>query len=126
MTNDGGLLDHRRPFYARELAPRRGRDAGAKRRNPEYLFGPQGQLPTVAPPSSNTPIFEDEQAILTVPSSYKPILEDEKVVTGPSRTNPDGLGETTADALLRMCCILAQAGRIFAFAENTPNTYDND
>jgi hypothetical protein len=35
------------------------------------------------PPSSNTPIFEDEQAILTVPSSYKPILEDEKVVAGP-------------------------------------------
>ncbi len=28
------LLDHRRPFYARTLAPRRGRDAGAKRRNP--------------------------------------------------------------------------------------------
>ena len=54
-----------------------------ERRNPEYLFGPQGQLPTVAPPSSNTPIFEDEQAILTVLSSYKPILEDEKVVAGP-------------------------------------------
>ena len=28
------LLDHRRPFYARELAPRRARDAGAQRRNP--------------------------------------------------------------------------------------------
>ena len=37
----------------------------------------------LSPPSSNTPIFEDEQAILTVPSSYKPILEDEKVVAGP-------------------------------------------
>ena len=46
MTNDGGLLDHRRPFYARTLAPRRGRDVA---RRAKSQLTPSG-IPTPRPP----------------------------------------------------------------------------
>ena len=42
------------------MSPRRGRDVAGPRPDKSQLS---------IPPSSNTPIFEDEQAILTVPSS---------------------------------------------------------
>ena len=48
MTNDGGLLDHRRPFYARTLAPRRGRDVAGPRPDKSQLT--PDVIPTTRPP----------------------------------------------------------------------------
>ena len=65
-ANDNVASATWRPFYVRELAPRRGRDVARRAKS---------QLLTTS--ILKIPFFEDDQAILTVSSSFKPILEDE-------------------------------------------------
>ena len=57
-------------------------DASKKPRSDGLPSARRAKSQLSPPPSSNTPIFEDEQAILTVSSSFKPIFEDEQVLAG--------------------------------------------